>query len=121
MQDINTFYRLRKQIMEREFSRMNQQQQEAVFHTEGALLILAGAGSGKTTVLVNRIANMIKYGRAYTSREMPASLSEEDWNLLHDCAAGNRPVTAQAAALCAVDPCPSWRILAITFTNKAAR
>ncbi len=120
MQDINTFYRLRKQIMEREFSRMNQQQQEAVFHTEGALLILAGAGSGKTTVLVNRIANMIKYGRAYTSREMPASLSEEDWNLLHDCAAGNRPVTAQAAALCAVDPCPSWRILAITFTNKAA-
>lgn len=120
MQDINTFYRLRKQIMEREFSRMNKQQQEAVFHTEGALLILAGAGSGKTTVLVNRIANMIKYGRAYTSREMPASLSEEDWNLLHDCAAGNRPVTAQVAALCAVDPCPSWRILAITFTNKAA-
>ena len=120
MQDINVFYRLRKQIMEREFSRMNKQQQEAVFHTEGALLILAGAGSGKTTVLVNRIANMIKYGRAYTSREMPASLSEEDWNLLQDCAAGTRPVTAEAAALCAVDPCPAWRILAITFTNKAA-
>ncbi len=120
MQDINAFYRLRKQIMEREFSRMNKQQQEAVFHTEGALLILAGAGSGKTTVLVNRIANMIKYGRAYTSREMPASLSEEDWHLLQDCAAGIRPVTAEAAALCAVDPCPAWRILAITFTNKAA-
>lgn len=47
MQDINTFYRLRKQIMEREFSRMNQQQQEAVFHTEGALLILAGRGAAR--------------------------------------------------------------------------
>ena len=42
------------------FSKMNPMQQKAVFHTEGPLLILAGAGSGKTTVLVNRIAYIIK-------------------------------------------------------------
>ena len=60
---------LRKKAMEREFSRMNQMQRKAVFQINGPLLILAGAGSGKTTVLVNRLANIIDYGDAYHSSE----------------------------------------------------
>ena len=91
------FCKARRAAIALDYQNLNPEQRRAALATEGPLLLLAGAGSGKTTVLVNRIANMIKYGRAYTSREMPASLSEEDWNLLHDCAAGNRPVTAQAA------------------------
>ena len=58
---------LRRQIIENEFKRMNDMQKKAVFNTKGPLLILAGAGSGKTTVVVNRIANLIKYGDAYNS------------------------------------------------------
>ena len=49
-------------LIEQNFSKMNSRQQEAIQHTDGPLLILAGAGSGKTTVLVNRIAHLIQGG-----------------------------------------------------------
>lgn len=45
--------------MQEKLKKMNSRQLEAVLHTEGPLLILAGAGSGKTTVLINRIAYII--------------------------------------------------------------
>ena len=121
MQDYRTeFISLRRRLMEREFARMNDMQKKAVFHTEGPLLILAGAGSGKTTVLVNRIANLVKYGRAYDSLETPASLTEDAVAQLRIWATAGPAQDERAAAMCAVDPCPAWRILAITFTNKAA-
>ena len=60
MDDMLEWIKLRKAVLEREFKRMNKMQRQAVFSTEGPLLILAGAGSGKTTVLVNRISNLIK-------------------------------------------------------------
>ncbi len=114
------FCSLRRAAMERFFSRMNERQREAVFHTDGALLILAGAGSGKTTVLINRIANLVRFGSAYHSPEMPPFLSAEQEEELRRCAAGEIPISDRLAAVLAVDPCPAWKILAITFTNKAA-
>ena len=113
------FVQLRRAIIDRLFARMNVPQRQAVYHTDGPLLILAGAGSGKTTVLVNRIANLIRFGGGYHSEVVPG-LSPAQEQKLRDCAAGHVPLDGELVDLLAVDPCPAWQILAITFTNKAA-
>ena len=107
------YIRARKEYICAEFSHLNDRQIDAVMATEGPLLILAGAGSGKTTVLINRIANLLKYGKASDSDELPAFADEKTLEALKTRAPG-------AEVFAALDPVEPWRILAITFTNKAA-
>ncbi len=114
------FLDLRKKIIEKEFSRMNKMQLEAVLHTDGPLLILAGAGSGKTTVIVNRIYNLIKFGKAYQSDKCYFNVSETDIQLMQDYLDGNISDMFDIEDLMSVDCAKPWQILAITFTNKAA-
>ena len=104
----------RKRLIETEFAKLNPMQREAVLATEGPLLVLAGAGSGKTTVLINRVANLLKFGRASDTDEVPESATEADLAVLE---AGP---SEEALRLAAYEPVEPWRIIAITFTNKAA-
>ena len=115
------FIRARRQAIALNYQHLNDKQREAVLSTEGPLLLLAGAGSGKTTVLIQRIANLISYGCASDSAEIPDYICEEDVTFLEQYLAAPEPSQkARADALCALRPVAPWSIIAITFTNKAA-
>ncbi len=102
-------------------ARLNAEQTRAVCTAEGPLLILAGAGSGKTTVLVTRIAHLIKYGTGYESDACPSDLTEEYVEDMENAVLYSREEIECILPEFAERPCPPWQILAITFTNKAAR
>jgi DNA helicase-2/ATP-dependent DNA helicase PcrA len=114
------FLELRRRILRKKFSRMNDRQAEAVFHVNGPLLILAGAGSGKTTVLINRIANLVRYGTSYYSIDVPESLSSEDLHFLQGYLDEKETDEERALSYLSHYPVKPWSVLAITFTNKAA-
>ncbi|MCI7626283.1 MAG: UvrD-helicase domain-containing protein [Firmicutes bacterium] len=111
---------LRRAVLEKDFARMNDRQKQAVFTVNGPLLILAGAGSGKTTVLINRIANILRYGDAYNSTYLRDDLDENDIAACKAYIENGMPLTTETQEHLSVSACAPWRIMAITFTNKAA-
>ncbi len=117
MTQTQKFLSLRDKIIKKDFSRMNDMQFSAVTQTDGPLLVLAGAGSGKTTVLVNRIACLMKYGSAYGSQDAPYNISDELIKAGEDYLSGEVNALPDTYS---VNPPKPWEILAITFTNKAA-
>ncbi len=108
-------------LFERAYHTLNPRQQEAVFHVNGPLLVLAGAGSGKTTVLVRRIAFIIRYGNAYHSTRVPRGITEEQICQLEHAAQTLPPQEILPLLDAFAEPtCRPYQMLGITFTNKAA-
>ena len=117
------FAALRRRVIAQAFGNLNPRQLEGVLTTEGPLLLLAGAGSGKTTVLIHRIANLLRYGRGADAQEVPDHITEADVRFLAEYVEKTAPdewETSRANLLCALEPAAPWQVIAITFTNKAA-
>lgn len=114
--------REKEQFFKKYYEHLNGQQQKAVFETQGPLLVIAGAGSGKTTVLVHKISHLMQFGQACDT-SMP-ELNENERALLSAALADSGSVRSEQYAplvrAMAEKPVPGYQILAITFTNKAA-
>lgn len=110
---------LKQQAFRKYFHSLNEQQQQAVFSVNGPVLVLAGAGSGKTTAIISRIVNMIYFGDGYAQAD--GYLPEEDAVWLQAYIDGKEPEDVERLReILAIAPIRPWNILAITFTNKAA-
>ncbi len=115
------FIDIRKKIIENEYKSLNSKQFEAVTATDGPLLVIAGAGSGKTTVIIHKISHLITFGKAYESKTTPASITPEELEILQWYANGEvESIPPELFGYLKADTVKPQNIMAITFTNKAA-
>lgn len=120
-QEKQRYIKAKRALFDNYYSFLNKPQREAVYTINGPVLILAGAGSGKTTVLVNRIAHIIRYGNAYYSEEIPDFINTDAIEDLENATKGcDKELLENYLRVLASNPCKAYNILAITFTNKAA-
>lgn len=116
----NEFCELRKQYIDAKFMTMNPMQKKAIYNVDGPVLVLAGAGSGKTTTIIGRIVYMVMFGHAYYSTETTFPVTEGNIKELKSVLSGTGSISEHLKSMLQVKPVSPQNIMAVTFTNKAA-
>lgn len=116
----NEFCELRKQYIDAKFMTMNPMQKKAIYNVDGPVLVLAGAGSGKTTTIIGRIVYMVMFGHAYYSTETTFPVTEGDIKELKSVLSGTGSISEHLKSMLQVKPVSPQNIMAVTFTNKSA-
>lgn len=116
----NEFCELRKQYIDAKFMTMNPMQKKAIYNVDDPVLVLAGAGSGKTTTIIGRIVYMVMFGHAYYSTETTFPVTEGDIKELKSVLSGTGSISEHLKSMLQVKPVSPQNIMAVTFTNKAA-
>ena len=116
----NEFCELRKQYIDAKFMTLNPMQKKAIYNVDGPVLVLAGAGSGKTTTIIGRIVYMVMFGHAYYSTETTFPVTEGDIKKLKSVLSGTGSISEHLKSMLQVKPVSPQNIMAVTFTNKAA-
>lgn len=121
------YRRLRGEIRRRLYLHLNPEQMNAVETGKGPVLCLAGAGSGKTMAMVNRIMHLYLFGPVYNPEpRTPLGLQQTDVELMKEWLEKNEEdryaaLPPRVVSLIGTEGVDPRSILAITFTNKAAR
>ena len=114
------FEQLKHGLFDKYYENLNPEQRKSVYAVNGPTLILAGAGSGKTTVLVNRLTHILRYGNGYELHNGRFELDDALRVEMENAAKLSHEELGEYLEKFSFSPPPPWAVLAITFTNKAA-
>lgn len=108
-------------LFDQYYDQLNPEQRKSVYSVNGPTLILAGAGSGKTTVLVNRLTHILRYGNGYEVHNGNFEINDALLDEMEKAKSLSRDELGDYLEKFSCDAPPPWAVMAITFTNKAAK
>ena len=118
--DDQRFIELKHSLFDKYYDNLNAEQRKSIYSVNGPTLILAGAGSGKTTVLVHRLTHILRYGDGYNTHNGSVEINDALYDEMEKAISLPHEELGKYLEKFAFDPPAPWSVMAITFTNKAA-
>ena len=114
------FTDLKHRLFDKYYEHLNPEQRRSIYSVDGPTLILAGAGSGKTTVLVNRLTHILRYGNGYNIHNGQFEITDQLCDEMEEALLLDHEKLGEYLERFSYNAPAPWSVMAITFTNKAA-